>query len=73
MKYRVHGFELVRTTYEVEADNADEAYSKGTAMFGVADPVECERTGDFDDFVIVDPLLPSGEVDYDNVRHFGGV
>jgi hypothetical protein len=71
MKYRVHTYQVVRVTYEVEADSADEAkdyvdkegYNLEPYSTHYDDP---EWTEDF----IVDPILPNGEIDYDNVKNY---
>ena len=70
-KFRVHSFQTVRFTYEVVAESAvaacEDVTRNGWKMMPVnIDLEEPEWTEDF----IVDPLLPDGEIDYDNVRLF---
>lgn len=75
MKYRVHSFQVVRVSYEVEANSTIEA--KGMVDAGgdwmlpivIGDIPSEEWTKTY----IVDPLLPNGEVDYDNVTHFDDI
>lgn len=73
MKFRVHSFQVVRVTYEVEANSTIEAKGMvdkdGCNMEAVeVGPVPSEE---WTEDLIVDPLLPNGEVDYDNVTNFG--
>ena len=64
MKFRVHTFQTIRVTYEVEAESADAAKQEVDENGWQYDPKEtildcAEWTADF----IVDPILPNGEVD----------
>lgn len=72
MKFRIHMFEEIRRTYEVEADDiAHAARLADGPEFDFDDFIESERTGNYSDTFLIDPLLPDGEVDYENVRWFG--
>ena len=73
MKYRVHTYQVVCVSYEVEADSAEQAKDKveqdcwNMIPVYIGDPLEeIDLTGEF----IVDPILDNGEVDYDNVQFF---
>lgn len=71
MKFRIHAFEEVRRTYEIEAESMEEARSKADEVIGLAEPVATEFTGEFIEVFLIDPLLPNGEVDFDNAKWFG--
>ena len=73
MKYRVHTYTVVRVSYEIAADSAEQAKDKVEQdcwkmhPVYIGDPlVDNDLTGEF----IVDPILDNGEVDYDNVQFF---
>jgi len=70
MKYHLHAFEEVRRTFEVEANSIEEAAAMLDAAIQNQDPIASELTGDFDVDFCVDPILPDGEVDYDNSKWF---
>ena len=76
MKYNVHRFEVVRVMHEgIEAGSIEEAIDKTTDLTNVTLPaiinrhrdpeVECllQTVG-----YIVDPILDTGEVDYEHTR-----
>lgn len=72
MKFRVHMYEEVRRTWEVEAESAEAA-----AEMVVRDPTHIPpkssvETGDFTEEVIVDPLLSSGLLG-EGVRRFNAI
>lgn len=69
-KFRIHCFEHVRHTFEVEAESIEAAYARTDALINDATPMTSEFTGDYDPDVCVDPLLPDGEVDYERSRWF---
>ena len=72
MKFRVHTWQEIRFSYEVEADSAEEAHKMVSERGYAMSP--CEVNYDdpaWSDFMIVDPILPNGEVDYENVQDFG--
>jgi hypothetical protein len=71
-KFRVHAYLVVRVTYECQAEDADAAKHKidtegynMTPKF-IGDIADAEWTNDY----VVDPLLPNGEVDFDNVKNY---
>ena len=68
MKFRIHAFESIRRTYEIEAESFDDAVSKIDETIETKDYIESELTGEFQDPVLIDPILPNGEVDYENAR-----
>lgn len=69
MKYRVHLFREVRETFEVEAENHDEALAYVDMNIYDLTPKQKEEL-DFLPQSCVDPILDNGEVDYDNSRWF---
>lgn len=69
-KYRVHVFETIRRAYEVEADSSQAACHYVANHWANMTPVLSECTGELTDDVLVDPLLQSGEVDFDNAKWF---
>lgn len=73
MKFRVHMYEEVRRTWEVEAESAEAA-----AEMVVRDPTRISpkssvETGDFTEEVIVDPLLSFDKVDYEKREAFNAI
>ena len=70
MKFRIHAFESVRRTYEVSAESIEAAYSMLDDLIDSDTPVDSEATGEYHDDVLIDPILPNGEVDFDNARWF---
>ena len=70
-RYRVHTYQTVRVTYEIEAESAHAAkniiFEDGWAMH--PEEVDWENP-EWTDDCIVDPLLPDGEIDYDNVHNW---
>jgi len=70
MKYHLHAFEEMRRTFEVEANSIEEAAAMLDAAIGNQDPIASELTGCFTTHFCVDPILPNGEVDYDNYKWF---
>lgn len=74
MKFRVHSFQVVRVTYEVEANSTIEAKGMVYHDEGTMTPIEVGDipSEDWTENFIVDPILPNGEVDYDNVTNFSG-
>lgn len=69
MKFRVHVFREYRETYEVEADNHDEALNSVDEHINDLDPVQTEMQ-DYLPHSLVDPILAGGVVDYENSRWF---
>jgi hypothetical protein len=71
MKFRVHTYQEVRVSYEVEAESAEAAQKLVSDDGWNMEPVGAPGPlgGDWSPFYIVDPLLPDGSVDYDNVVH----
>lgn len=71
MKFRVHTYQTNRVSYEVEADSPEAAmasvWEDGWKMTPVStatdDGAEWQRD------MVIDPILPNGEVDYDNVKN----
>lgn len=73
MKFRVHTFQTIRVVYEVEAASADDAYKLVHADGWNMDHVERSfEDPEWADGMIVDPLLPNGDIDYDNVVNYAG-
>ena len=70
MKFRLHVFEKVRHAFVVEADSAEQAYDMVEDCIFDEEPESSEFTGEYDVDVCVDPLLPNGEVDFDNYEWF---
>ena len=69
-KFRVHLFKLIRVTYLVDAGGVKEAFDGVNSKYPEL-PIEGEfETDSYDSGVLVDPLLPDGEIDYDNTRWF---
>ena len=73
MKYRVHTYQTIRVSYEVEADSADAAKElvedegfEMTPVYVGSTEEGAEWTNDY----IVDPLFPDGSVDYENVKNY---
>lgn len=71
-KYRVHIFEEVRRAFEVEADSPHEAMERVRDNWPAMSATQVEDTGEITDFIVIDPLLPDGEVDYENVIQVEG-
>ncbi len=69
MKFRVHVFREYRETYEVEADNHDDALNKVDESITRLTPLYTNLE-DYLPHSCVDPILASGEVDYENSRWF---
>lgn len=72
MKFIVHTYQVIRVSYEVEAETNQDAcklvnrnYKNMTPCFVGSLDEDGVCTGDF----VVDPILPSGEVDYDNISY----
>jgi hypothetical protein len=73
MKYRVHTYQTIRVTYEVEADSAEAAYHQTMENGYEMSPDEVNMDNpEWADEMVVDPLLENGKVDYDNVVNFSG-
>lgn len=70
-KFRVHVFESVRVTLELEAESKADAYEKALTDPGKYEVVNIEHTGEYASEACVDPLLPDGSVDYENYEWFG--
>lgn len=70
MKFRVHMYEEVRRTWEVEAESAEAAAEMVARDPTHIPPRSSIATGDFAGDVIVDPLLSFDKVDYENVKRF---
>lgn len=68
MKFRVHVFREYRETYEVEADNHDDALNKVDEHINDLEPVDTAMQ-DYLPHSLVDPVI-NGEVDYENSRWF---
>ena len=68
MKFRVHVFRDYRETYEVEADNHDDALNTVDEHINDLEPVETEKM-DYLPFTLVDPVI-NGVVDFENSRRF---
>jgi len=67
MKYRVHTFQANRYVYEVEADSAEEAYRKVDNEGCDMQPVVVDTDDpEWLPHMLVDPILETGEVDYEN-------
>lgn len=69
MKFRVHVFREFRETYEVEADNHDDALNKVDEHINDLAPISTEMQ-DYLPHSLVDPILVTGEVDYENSKWF---
>lgn len=75
-KFRVHTFQVMRVPYEVEAASQEEAakavYDRADNETGEEPPIyrcaDAEDAGEWQPDMIVDPILPDGTVDYDNVK-----
>lgn len=70
MKFRVHTFQVQRVPYEVDAESQKQAAELVHADGGVK-LIPCsepESAEEWQSDSIVDPLLPNGEVDYENSR-----
>lgn len=68
MRFKIHAFESVRRTYEIEADSFEAAAAKVDETINTQDYIESEFTGEFSDEVLIDPIFPNGDVDYENSR-----
>lgn len=65
MKFRVHLFRELQETYEVEAENADEAFHYVDSNLDDLIPKSSEVLTYLPD-ACIDPLNSDGSVDYDN-------
>lgn len=65
MKFKVHLYHEVRETFEVEAENADEALYYVDMNIRVLEPESSEEL-DYLPQSRIDPILPDGSIDYDN-------
>lgn len=70
MKFRIHAFESVRRTYEVNAESIEAAYAMLDDLIDSDTPVDSEATGEYLGDALIDPILPNGKVDFDNARWF---
>lgn len=70
MKYRVHTYQVQRVPYEVEAESQKQAAELVHADGGkkLTPCSEPENAEEWQPDSVVDPLLPNGEVDYENSR-----
>ena len=65
MKYRVHAFLTFRVSYDMEAESPEEVTRRVRDWHDMGDPVEARKTDEMPPNIIIDPILPNGEVDYE--------
>ena len=70
MKYRVHIWEELHVSYETVADSKAEAVQNIIRGENITYESRGERTGDRSSEILVDPILESGEEDWDNIEWF---
>lgn len=70
MKFRVHTFEEIRHSHEVEAETKLEAVNKVLENPEEYRSSYSERTGDLSDDVCVDPLTEDGSIDFEGSQWF---
>lgn len=64
-KFRVHIYRTYREVYETDQDTADAAMEHVVTNFHNMYCVESEEADELTDWVLVDPILDDGEVDYE--------
>ena len=68
MKVRIHTYQVQRVTYEVDVENEAGAEEAARMWFGegrtLGDPVSEEMDDEVRPYVLLDPLLDNGDVDY---------
>ena len=68
-KFRVHGFQVYRVSYDIEAGSAELAEKVVRDNSDELSPSAIEITEEWLPESTVDPLLANGEVDYGNVKN----
>ena len=68
MKVRINTYQVQRVTYEVDVENEAGAEEAARMWFGegrtLGDPVSEEMDDEVRPYVLLDPLLDNGDVDY---------
>ena len=68
MKVRIHTYQVQRVAYEVDVENEAGAEEAARMWFGegrtLGDPVSEEMDDEVRPYVLLDPLLDNGDVDY---------